>query len=424
MASALTLAKWIAASAGIAVLLQAVPGAADVKPGDVITKANAADAKELLPPSVDLMLGYGMKISVVPYEACPLPKAYNEATEKYASQVRLTDGGRQIDNYVAGMPFPTVDPKDPQAAWKIMWNHEYKPAYSDDVYTSWLVENQDENGVIEKQLSSDVWRRLRWVGRLYRDPKPVIPHNPEVRYTEQWGPLDSPFDLKGAGFLLYRYMEPARADDSWLYLPTLRRVRRYSTAARSDTLFGSDIDQDSIWGFNSKPEWWDFRLLAEREVLVPMHAGKYASADIWCGSKGPASWVPCVNWEKRKVWLIEGLPTKLAQYAFGKRHLWIDKEVYNVGASEMFDRAGELWKVWHNVFWYTTSPRAGRSYPEPRLFTPAVAVIDFQLMHSSRITPPTYIRPPDKYDWLFEKGEESQNTPDYYTISFLIASGT
>ena len=76
----------------------------------------------------------------------------------------------------------------------------------------------------------------------------------------------------------------SRADDSWLYLPTLRRVRRYSTAARSDTLFGTDIDQDSIWGFNSKPEWWDFKLLAEKEILVPMHAGKYTSTVDYQGA--------------------------------------------------------------------------------------------------------------------------------------------
>jgi hypothetical protein len=415
-------ARALCVSAATLFLLAPTAAAADVAPGAVITRDNVATAADLLPPSVQLMLKHGMRITVVPYEACPLPRAFLDATEKYAGQVKLAEGGRRIENYVAGMPFPNVNTNDPLAAWQIMWNHEYKPAFSDDVYTSWLVENQDENGVIEKQLSSDVWRRLRWVGRLYRDPKPVITHDPAMRYSEQWGPLDSPFDLKGAGFLLYRYMEASRADDSWLYLPALRRVRRYSTAARSDTLFGSDIDQDSIWGFNSKPEWWDFRLLAEKEILVPMHAGKYATQDIWCGAKGTESWVPCVNWEKRKVWLIEGIP-KLPQYAFGKRNLWIDKEIYNVSASEMFDHAGELWKVWHNVFWYTKSARSGLSYPEPRLFTPAVAVIDFQLMHSSRITPPTYLRPPEK-DWLFEKGEESQNTPEYYTVAFLISSGT
>ncbi len=398
--------------------------AAEVQPGDVITKENVAKASALLPPSVEWMVGHGMRITVVATKPCPVPKAYREATEKNAPQVQLTEGGRNVENYLAGMPFPTVDPNDPLAAWKIMWNHEYKPAYSDDVFTDWVVENQDANGIFEKQLVGDAWRRLKWVGRLYGDPKPVIPHDPPLRYTEQWGPITAPFDLKGTGFLLHRYMDATRADDSWLYLPALRRVRRYSTANRSDTLFGSDIDQDSIWGFNSKPEWWDFRLLADKEILVPMHAGKYASADIWCGKDGTESWMPCVNWEKRGVWLIEALPTKLgSQYAFGKRHLWIDKEVYNMTASEMFDKAGELWKVWHNVFWCTTSPRPGRAEAEPRLFTPAVAVIDFQLMHSSRITPPPYMSPPDNKDWLFERGIQSLNTPEFYTIAHLIETG-
>ncbi len=408
----------------LAALLLARGARAEVQPGDVITKDNITKAQGLLPPSVEWMVNHGMKITVVAPEVCPLPKAYRDATERYASQVKLTDEGRRLENYVAGMPFPNVDPNDPLAAWKIMWNHEYKPAYSDDVFTDWVVENQDASGAVEKQLVGDAWRRLKWVGRLYGEPKPVITHDPPLRYTEQWGPITAPFDLKGTGFLLHRYMETDHADDSWLYLPALRRVRRYSTANRSDTLFGTDIDQDSIWGFNSKPEWWDFRLLADKEILVPMHAGKYATPDLWCGTEGTESWMPCVNWEKRRVWLIEGLPTRLgSQYAFGSRHLWIDQGVYNMSASEVFDRAGELWKVWHNVFWCTTSPRPGRSEPEPRLFTPAVAVIDFQLMHSSRITPPPYMSPPQTKDWRFEQGVQSMNSPEFYTVAHLIETG-
>src|SRR6266516_2496631 len=124
------------------------------------------------------MVKHGMRITVIPYEQCPLPKAYLDATEKYAGQVRLSDGGRRVDNYIAGMPFPNVEPQDPLAAWKVMWNHEYKSAYSDDVYTEWVVENQDESGTVERLLSSDTWRRLRWTGCLYREPKPDIPHHP------------------------------------------------------------------------------------------------------------------------------------------------------------------------------------------------------------------------------------------------------
>jgi len=404
------------------VLTSSTAASADLAPGTVLTKADIDKYSEYLPPSVVKMLEYGMKIEMTKPERCPWPEVFKQATEKYAAQVELAEDGYTMKNYVAGMPFPTIDANDPAAAWKIMWDHEYKPAYSDDVRTEWVVENEDSSGFIEKMLSSDVWRRLKWDGRINLNPKPIIEHTPEMRYTEQWGPIQTPYDLKGTAFLLYRYREGERADDSWLYLPQLRRVRRYSTSDRSGTLFGSDIDQDSIWGFNSKPEWWDFRLLGEKEILVPMHAGKYATDDIWCAKDGTASWVPCVKWEKRKVWLIEGKPSKLPVYAFSKRHLWIDQEVYNVTTSEMFDQRGELWKVWQNVFWCAKSVREGRSYSDQRLFTPAVAVIDFQLSHSSRITPPGPANPL-VYDWMFESGEKAQNVPEYYTVSSIIAAG-
>ena len=86
----------------------------------------------------------------------------------------------------------------------------------------------------------------------------------------------------------------------------------------------------------------------------------------------------------------------------------------------MFDKREELWKVWQNVFWCTTNPRPGREFADQRLVTPAVAVIDFQLGHSSRITPPGPANPM-QWDWLFESGEASMNTPDHYTIASIIA---
>ena len=408
---------------GCALSLLTSAAAADVKAGDVITKANMEEASSLLPPSVVNMLMYGMRMEVVEAQSCPWTEAFTDATEKYASQVKLSEDNLSLENYVAGMPFPQVDANDPDAAWKVMWNHEHKPAYTDDVRTEWVVESQNDTGYVEKMFSSDVWRRLKWEGRMILDPKPILPHEPPLRYTEQWGPMATPFDLKGTSFLLYRYEEAQRADDSWLYLPFLRRVRRYSTSDRSGTLFGGDIDQDSIWGFNSKPEWWDFRLLGEKEILVPMHAGIYADFDVWCAKEGKGSWVPCVKWEKRKVWVVEGRPVRLPVYAFAKRHLWIDQEVYNVVTSEMFDKAEELWKVWQNVFWCAHSVRDGRSYPDQRLYTPAVAMIDFQLNHSSRITPPEASVNPMVNDWMFEAGEESLNIPEYYTVVSIVAEG-
>ena len=36
-------------------------------------------------------------------------------------------------NYVAGLPFPLLDPNDPQVATKVMWNFSFRPQYTDDV---------------------------------------------------------------------------------------------------------------------------------------------------------------------------------------------------------------------------------------------------------------------------------------------------
>ena len=88
------------------------------------------------------------------------------------------------------------------------------------------------------------------------DPKPIAPFNPQLTYTEQWGPLYAPNDLKGAGVLNFRYTPLENPDDSYMYLPELRRVRRISVANRSDAFWGTDIDIDSIWAFNAKPGYW------------------------------------------------------------------------------------------------------------------------------------------------------------------------
>ena len=147
-----------------------------------------------------------MPISIIATKKVEWPKAYRDATEKYASQVKLSADGRNIYNYVAGSPFPVIDPADPLAGFKLMWDHEQRPYIIDNIGTEWIVELINSKGELERKYASSFWRRMMWSGRLYTDPKPVIPHNPAVRYTEQWGPMFVPEDLKGAGVVNYRYL--------------------------------------------------------------------------------------------------------------------------------------------------------------------------------------------------------------------------
>ena len=44
----------------------------------------------------------------------------------------MSADGRSLKNYIAGQPFPLLDPSDPQIARKIMWNYYYNPYVTDD----------------------------------------------------------------------------------------------------------------------------------------------------------------------------------------------------------------------------------------------------------------------------------------------------
>ena len=50
-----------------------------------------------------------------------------------------------------------------------------------------------------------------------------------------------PPDQKGTGFLIWDYAEEGRPDDLWLYLPSLRSIRRMTTRDQHDSFMGSDL---------------------------------------------------------------------------------------------------------------------------------------------------------------------------------------
>jgi Protein of unknown function (DUF1329) len=201
-------------------------GWGEVKPGDTITKDNLAQAEDLLTPATRWMVERGMPIPIIATKKVQWHKAYQEATEKYAAQVKLDADGRDIANYVAGCPFPHIDINDPLAAYRIMWNYEQNPGVIDNLGTDLIGEIMNGQGGIERTYQI-AWRRMQWTGRLYTEPKPVIPHNPPVRYSNLFGPLFLPNEYKGAFLLYYRYLPRDMPDDTYSYVPEFRRVRTW-----------------------------------------------------------------------------------------------------------------------------------------------------------------------------------------------------
>jgi hypothetical protein len=405
-------------------LIAAAPAGADVAPGDVISKANADKVKDLVSPGMYWCVQHGWPMKIIDTKPIVWKRAYKEATEKYSSQVKLADDGVAILNYVAGQPFPKVDTAEKAAAVKLMWNFDFRPSFEDDLDLRNFDADtgpisEDRPLQVERHFLVDHFRRLRYVGRLYVDPKPEIPNQEKFEFKETLHPLIEPFDLKGVGFTYYRYFDPAKQDDSWLYLPSLRRVRRLSTAQRSDALFGQDTDQDSYGGYAGQIAWADWKYLGEKEVLGAMHT-----------SNLPVKWVEGANdwafegeWEKRKVYVVEG-ESKLPQYAYSKRVLYLDKENYDVPYSDMYDRAGQLWKIWVNNFTQRKEAFAGAKmkYDEDTSMTPAIVMVDMQLQHATKAALPSH-RFPGEPGWYWSQGDKEGTTEDKFTIAELIGSG-
>src|SRR5215831_10233482 len=398
---------------------------ADVAPGDKINASNVAKAKDLLSPGMEWCVKRGFPITVVETKRVEWPKAYKEATEKYAPQVKLSADGLSLQNYVAGQPFPNVDPKDPQLAFKIMWKYEYgfvnglddTDLRNFDADTGSIP--QDGPMTVERHFLLDHFRRLFWTARLYVDPKPEKPNPNGYRVQQGLYPILEPFDLKGVGALGSRYIDPGKPDDSWLYLPSLRRVRRLSAAQRSDALFGQDTDVDSYGGYAGQVAWMDWKFLGERDLIGVMHGTHYPVK--W---DDKVDWAFDEGWEKRHVYVVEGV-SKLPQYAYGKRVLFIDKESWTIPYSDIYDRAGELWKIWINDFSFRRKAFEGPSvieYPDEMGFVPAIVMVDMQLEHATKAALPS-ARFPGEQGWYFNQGEKSGTVPEWFTVAAMVAAG-
>ncbi len=411
-------------------LLPAFSAFAQVKPGEVIGKNDADRVKELISPGLDWLLRRGMDMKIIAHEKTEDPPAYRAATEKYSAQVKLRpDGSLDESTYVAGRPFPIIDPNDPQAATKIMYNFERTRYFTDDLTarlfdaeTGAIVKQADgsQKYEIERHFVLDGLRILKYVGRTEAAPIPSLPNPGGVFAKAGQYPVIEPFDLKGVGGVGYRYLDATKQDDTWIYLPSLRRVRRLSSAQRSDALFGQDVDVDSYGGYAGQIPWFNWKVLGAKPMLASGHADHLPPEPC----KGDGGVTFCENWEELpKVWIVEGIP-KFAGYAYSKRVIFVDNETFFITYTDVYDQGGQLWKVAINHGRHATkpNPRAGLTYPFPRDFLMGFVMVDTQLEHGTRAALPGMgFR--DEPGWYINQGDKMGVGEDWFTIASLIAAG-
>jgi hypothetical protein len=65
--------------------------------------------------------------------------------------------------------------------------------------------------------------------------------------------------------LVWKPVDEQKADDNWIYLPALRRVRRIAAAQKMDAFGGTDMTNDQI---DRATGMWDAKIVGETDLYV------------------------------------------------------------------------------------------------------------------------------------------------------------
>lgn len=335
--------------------------------GQVLDATTASSAESLLAPETLAHYRAGDYHNTIgAWPAGPTwEPAFEAASKKNAERLDVNDRGTVVEraggaaaNGLYGLPF-RIDPADPHAGVKAMWN-----AY----YALWRIGSTHDTLALE------------WIGRGARQREAVLeshllfyegappghaPKDNPLGLAQQTRALvTQPADLNGTASLGWRFRDPDHQDQSWTYVPALRRVRQISPANRSDGFLGSDLTQDDGAIFDGKPEDFTWKLVGEREALVLADpaslAGKVARTPLanggfteeWPGDRAVVGYQDA-GWKglawaavapvrvHRKLWIVEAVPRD-PYYLYAKIELGIDQQTFAGATSRKFDAQGAL----------------------------------------------------------------------------------
>jgi hypothetical protein len=352
--------------------------------GDVISYDRMEKLRPFLPEQFwdnrDFFFYEGMQLEIGPSNFDYSPsKEFKHWTATYRGQARIGPDN-SLENWKAGFPFPPEEidcSGDPKAGVKIMWNFQ---SGSGDGHAHFFYSYWDRG----EQLPLYYEGTGQTVGLAHRIETEFQKNNHDIFRGEKrkfaFGvQVDAPFDARGIMLLSYRYKSSdkprseAKNDDTWVYVPTLRRVRRISTAQRTDAISGTDFTMDDLRSFAGIVPQYEWTCLGERRTIAPMNTkvkGYPYEKDHNFGPYGLS--FADDRWELRDAYVVRMKP-KNADHPYDHKIIYIDKQTFAPLFSFAYDVKGELWKIiWHNHRWSEDTSVTGvwfpgwDAVPEPR----------------------------------------------------------
>jgi hypothetical protein len=353
----------------------------DFKAGDVLGAADLDRLRPFVPPGYLEQLKFPSFTMKVVAARTHLPRQdYVNCTERYQPQVRLDPDGT-LTNHICGQPFSnaSLNPSDPASGLKAAWNFElrwqnygefdlttvYAPMYfggTHDLTTDsslqmpplqWLagIDLQTKlpanvgpyvqgGGTVRRTFSSS-YQRLYFTHLAQAADKGGVLDIPNAKafFWKEFSGFITPYDLRGQVFITYRYSDFHHADDSWIYDPTTRRVRRFSAEEKSDSFLGTDETLNDFYSFSGHVLDWNWKFLGWRDLVSVMD-----SAHTDTHTYGPNGNIPDDVWSLRRFAVVERTPKNPA-VPYGDVIMFWDAENWTPWMELAFDHHGKLWRV-------------------------------------------------------------------------------
>jgi hypothetical protein len=135
-----------------------------------------------------------------------------------------------------------------------------------------------------------------------------------------------------------RYADPKREDDLYIYVPSIRRVRRAPPIQRCATIAPSEFNFDDINSFGGKITDFNYRFLGRSKML-----GNFAQEQIPFQRKA-GDYLPLKeSWEIVDTYGLEITP-KDPGYCYPRKVIFFDTENFEALWTMIWDAKGNYWK--------------------------------------------------------------------------------
>ena len=322
--------------------------------GDIIDAANVDEYKEYILDSTIELIKMGLVQKVTETSA---PGALDNA--EYMALSRKNDGKAKIlDEYgtigledgspwIGGIPF-----LKPKSGIEVMQNYQVANiGLQGDDWSSPKGVLSPLNRLFYVDASGEVYKNLVMAGaQINMSARTKVLPNPYIKgYDDEllrrFFVFLEPYDVRGIVTLDIQYQDQSRLPESYVYLPSFRRVRQVSTAQRADAVAGSQMTQSDLSGFSDPLGLWSFKILETKKMLVHTH-----------GSVDVAPYPKVVTFhngyfanaqrpvELRDVFIIEATPRN-PDIIYGKKIMTIDVETFRTSDFAIYDKQGTLYKA-------------------------------------------------------------------------------